>query len=165
LDLLTTYTTRLGTTSNNSVTANLHTLQITVANTKSSAACSCSLATVSNSVDSSASHAQVLLSQPLVQKSCQFRQLPTANLTIAPSLLSLPSRAQLSSTNPQLCLNYLTAITRDSLNYSQLAWDPCCIALGRTQEKTPFPNIHSIVVGVFTDPCLETTDDDAPSFP
>jgi hypothetical protein len=49
---------------------------------------SCSLGTASNSGDSSAFRAQVLLSQPPVQNSCQLS-------TIAPSLLSLPCIAQL----------------------------------------------------------------------
>jgi hypothetical protein len=57
--------TPLGTTGNYSSTANLHTSQITTAHTKSSPArivfSSCSLARVSNSGDSSASRAQILL--------------------------------------------------------------------------------------------------------
>jgi hypothetical protein len=65
--------TRLGTTCNYSATANLHTLQNTVANTKSSPTCSVfnsrSLATASNNGDSSASRSQILLSQRLLQSS------------------------------------------------------------------------------------------------
>jgi hypothetical protein len=59
-----------------------------------------SLATAFNIGDCSASHAQVLLSQPLMQNTFQFlqSQLTTANhpLTIAPSLLSLCCWAQLN---------------------------------------------------------------------
>jgi hypothetical protein len=61
LDLLTTYTTRLETTSNYSAVANLHNSQLTTAHAKSFSACyvftSRSLATASNSGDSSASRA------------------------------------------------------------------------------------------------------------
>jgi hypothetical protein len=85
--------TPLGTTSNYSATADLHTLQITTAPAKPFPACyvltSRFLATTSNSGDSSASHAQVLLSQPPVQNSCQLSkrhpsfqsstELPTLN--------------------------------------------------------------------------------------
>jgi hypothetical protein len=57
--------TPLRTTSNYSTTANLHTLQITAANTKSSPACSVFnsrfLTTVSNSTDSSASRSHVVI--------------------------------------------------------------------------------------------------------
>jgi hypothetical protein len=66
----------LGTTSNYSAIANLHTLQITTARAKTFPAyCALttrSLATASNSGDSSASDTQVLLSQPPVQDSCQL---------------------------------------------------------------------------------------------
>jgi hypothetical protein len=61
--------TPLGTTSNYRVTANLHNSQITPAPAKSFPVCcvftSRSLAAASNSAASSASHAQVLSSQPL----------------------------------------------------------------------------------------------------
>jgi hypothetical protein len=71
IDLLTTYA--HGTTSNYSAIANLHTSQITTASAKYFPACcvftSLSLATASNSGDSSASHAQVLSSQPSVRNS------------------------------------------------------------------------------------------------
>jgi hypothetical protein len=86
--------TPLGTTSHYSAIADLHTLQVTTAPAKSFPAryvlTSRSLATVSNSGGSSASRAQVLLSQPPVQNS-----LSTVHSTITPSLLSLPSRVQL----------------------------------------------------------------------
>jgi hypothetical protein len=69
LDLLT----PLGTTRNYSAAVNLHTLQITTAPAKAIPACcvltSRSLAAASNSGYSSASRAQVLLSQPPVQSS------------------------------------------------------------------------------------------------
>jgi hypothetical protein len=89
--------TPLGTTSNYSAIANFHALQITTAPSKPFPACcvltSLSLATASNSEGSSASRAQVLLSQPPVHNSCQLNynnisskpplhsstQLPTLN--------------------------------------------------------------------------------------
>jgi hypothetical protein len=66
-----------------------------------------SLAKVStNSGDSSTSRAQVVLSQPPVQNSCQFPQLPTANYELnysaissqppLPSLTELPTLSSLS---------------------------------------------------------------------
>jgi hypothetical protein len=68
--------TPLLTTSNYSAVANPQTLQTTTAPAKSFPDCcvltSRSLATASNSGDSSASRAQVLLSQPPVQNSCQL---------------------------------------------------------------------------------------------
>jgi hypothetical protein len=73
---------RLGSTGNYNAIPNFHTLQITAAPTKPFPACSVltsrSLETASNSGDSSASRAQVLMSQPPVQNSCEFHQL-TAN--------------------------------------------------------------------------------------
>jgi hypothetical protein len=69
LDLLT----QLGTTSNYTAIANLHTSQITTVSAKHFPACcvltSLSLATASNSGDSSSCCAQVLSSQPPVQNS------------------------------------------------------------------------------------------------
>jgi hypothetical protein len=66
----------LGTTNNYSDIANLHIVQITTAPAKPFPACcvltSPSLATASNSGDSSSSRAQVPLSQPPVQNSCQL---------------------------------------------------------------------------------------------
>jgi hypothetical protein len=71
--------TQLGTTSNCSTTANLHTLQTTTAVGKPlptwSVFPSLSLATASNSGDPSASRAQVLSSQPPVQTSTLYGQL------------------------------------------------------------------------------------------
>jgi hypothetical protein len=70
--------TQLGTTSNYSATANLHTLQITTAIAKPFPACciftSRSLTTASNSGDSSASRSQVLSSQAPVQNSTELIQ-------------------------------------------------------------------------------------------
>jgi hypothetical protein len=70
-DLVTTYTTWLVTTSNYSATADLHNSQITTASAKPFPACCVftirSLATASNSGDSSASRAQVLPSPTPVQ--------------------------------------------------------------------------------------------------
>jgi hypothetical protein len=88
IDLLTTYNTRHGTTSNYGATANLHNSQITRAPAKPFSVCCVftvrSLATASNSRDSSASRAQVLLSQPPVQNSHQCPQLPPANCQQSP---------------------------------------------------------------------------------
>jgi hypothetical protein len=85
--------TPLGTTSNYNAIANLYNSQITRAPAKPfSASCffvGCSLATASNSGHSSASRAQVLLSQPSLQ-------ISTVSSTIAQSLLSLPCRAQVT---------------------------------------------------------------------
>jgi hypothetical protein len=96
LDLLTNLYTPLGTTSNYSATADLHTLHITTAPAKPFPACcaltSRSLATASNSGDSSASSAQILLSQPHPTELSS-----TVNSTTAPSLLSLLCRAQLNT--------------------------------------------------------------------
>jgi hypothetical protein len=93
----------LGNINTYSVTAILHNSQITTSPTKPFPGCcfftSCSLATTSNSGDSLASRAQVLLSQMPVQNS-------TVNWTAAPSLLSLPCRAQLHWF-PQFSSSYL----------------------------------------------------------
>jgi hypothetical protein len=71
--------TPLGTKSIYNAIANLRTLQIATAPAKSFPACyvltSRSLATASNSGDSSASRAQVILSQLPMQNSCQIPQL------------------------------------------------------------------------------------------
>jgi hypothetical protein len=131
--------TRLVPTLNYSGIANLRTLQVTTAPAKSSPACCVlnnrSLATASNSRDSSASRTQVLLSQPPVLNS-----LNSFNSTVAPSILSLPCRAQLhcqlSTLNHQL----------------SRPGGPRYIAPGRTQQKTLFSNNPSIIVGVFTYP-------------
>jgi hypothetical protein len=75
--------TALRTTSNYSIIANLHILQITTAPAKPFPVCfviSHSLATASNSGDSSASCAQVLSSQPSMQNSTLNQQLTTAML-------------------------------------------------------------------------------------
>jgi hypothetical protein len=152
LDLLT----PLGTTSNYSATANLHNLQFTTAAAKPFPACCVltigSLATASNSGDSSASRVQVQSSQPPVQNSGQFPQsqltiinyqlrkfqtnsllqLPTISL---PSLPNLPCRAQLSTANPQL-----------SLHNSQLTCGPRYIATGQTQQNTPFLTIPLLLL-------------------
>jgi hypothetical protein len=84
-----------GTTSNYSAIANLHPLEITTAPAKPFSACcvltSRSLATACNSGDSSASRAQILVSQPPVQNSCQLCQfflalLAELNWTVNPQL-------------------------------------------------------------------------------
>jgi hypothetical protein len=117
---------QLATTSNYSPTANLHTLQITAAAAKPSPACyvltSRSLATASNSGDSSASRAQVLLSQSPMQNS-----LSTVNYNVISSQPPLQSSAELP--------------TLSSLHFAQLAWDPRYIDSGRTQQKTPLSTV------------------------
>jgi hypothetical protein len=79
LDLLT----EVGTESNYSAIGDRDTLQITTTPAKYFPAfcvlTSRSLATASNNGDPSASRAQVFLSQPPLQNSCQFPQLPTVN--------------------------------------------------------------------------------------
>jgi hypothetical protein len=85
--------TPLGTTSNDSDKANLHNSQFPTLPTRSFPACcvfnSRSLATTSNSGDSLALRAQVLLSQPPVQNSDQFpqSQLTTINYGIMNPIL------------------------------------------------------------------------------
>jgi hypothetical protein len=94
LDLLT----QFGTTSNHSSIASFHTLQITTALVKRFPDCvlnGSSLATVSNSGDSSATRAQDLLSQSPLQSSCQFSQLPSAkNLVVIYSELLPQSKSK-----------------------------------------------------------------------
>jgi hypothetical protein len=77
--------TRLGTTRNYSVIADIHSLQIIRVHpfTDCCVFISRSLATSSNSGDSSASHAQVVNSQPPVQNSTEF---------IAPTVVVITSR-------------------------------------------------------------------------
>jgi hypothetical protein len=102
----------LGTRSNYSAIDNLHTLKFTTASIKPFQACcvstSSSLAKASTSGYSSASRAEVLLSQSPVQDFCQFPLLSTTNdqLIVAPSLLSLSCTVQL----PTSALNSLSAI-------------------------------------------------------
>jgi hypothetical protein len=92
--------TPLGTTSNYSATSDLHTLQLTTAPAKPSPVCSVinspSLATASNSANSSASRAQFLFLHLLVKHSRQF-------------LLSQLTTINLGTLNPILCCSYLTS--------------------------------------------------------
>jgi hypothetical protein len=130
--------TPLGTTSNYSATANIHISLIPTAPAERFPACcvltSRSLATASNSGDSSASRAQFLLSQPPLQNSCEYLQVnysaisshsPLRSSTALPTLLSVIPWAGLGSSS-----------------YSPGA-DP-------TASTTS--NNFSIVLGVFTDP-------------
>jgi hypothetical protein len=139
--------TSLGTTSNYSAIANLHTLQITAPNTESSPACSVStsrsLVTACNSGDSSASRTQVFLPQLTVQNSCQLS-----------TLFSVPCRAQLHcqpSTDSLLIFN--CRFSTDFQLLTQLAWGPHYVASGRTQQKTPVPAILPLL-GVVAETCL-----------
>jgi hypothetical protein len=114
--------TRLGTTGNYSAIAVLHNSQITVPTKHFPACCvltSRFLATASNSGDSSASCAQVLLSQSPVQSSC-------LSLSCRAQLHCQPSTYSLSLLNSPLSIN------------SQLTWGPRYITSGQTQQKTPF---------------------------
>jgi hypothetical protein len=116
-------------------TANLHTLQFTTAPAKPFPACcvltSCSLATASNSGDSSASRAQVLPSPTLVQN-C----LPAIPSNDLDRHLFSASLAELNCT--QHSTNSQLSFQSES---NQLVWFPRHIASGRTQQKTPFPII------------------------
>jgi hypothetical protein len=85
--------TPLGTTSNYSAVANLHTLKITAAPIKTLRACrvfnSCTLSAASNTGDTSSSRAHTVTLRRI------SRNWTLVDLTIAPSLLSLPCRALL----------------------------------------------------------------------
>jgi hypothetical protein len=92
-----------------------------------------SLATASNSGDSSASRAHVVILRRI------SRNWNLVNLTITPSLLSLFCRTQHSWTHSPT--NQLLHFT--SLHWTELpqpAWGPHYVASGQTQQKTPpFP--------------------------
>jgi hypothetical protein len=107
--------TPLRTTSNYSANANLHTLQITTAPATLFSACCVfnnhSLATASNSGDSSSSRAHVVSVRRIVRNW-------TVNSTIAPSLLSLPCRAQL---NCQASMTHSLTNHFTSLNWTALS--------------------------------------------
>jgi hypothetical protein len=127
--------TQIGITSNYNATANLHNSQITTAPAKLFPAfcvfTSSSLATASNSEDSSVSRPQVLSSQPPVQNSC-----------LLSTLLSLPCRTQphcQPSTDSLPCL----------LNYS-LSWPGALVTFPRDGPNSK----HSFqqFLYCFTDP-------------
>jgi hypothetical protein len=73
-------------------------------------------------------------------------QLPTTNFNAISSQPPLKSSAELQSLS--WAFNYLTAATRYSLNYSQLAWYPRYIASVRTHQETHFPNNLFIIACV-----------------
>jgi hypothetical protein len=109
-------------------------------------------------LSSSAAPWQRLLTAEILQlhalrSSCHSRPCRTLvsslNSNSASSLLSVPCDLNCTA-NPQLSLNHLIGISRDSIPQSspQLAWSPRCIALGRSQKKT-FPNNSSIIACVF----------------
>jgi hypothetical protein len=135
--------TLLRTTGNSSATSNLHTSKLTTAAAKPFRACcvfiSLSLATASNSGESSASRPQVFLSQPPVQNSCQLSALLSlpcrAQTNCQPSTYSMPSL--LSS----LLLPILNLLSIISQLLTQLAGGLRYIASGQTQQKIPFPTI------------------------
>jgi hypothetical protein len=97
----------------------------------------------------SASRAQVLLSQPPVQTSCQFSQLTTIKSNFC-------CNGQLSRCHLR---NYSASISKYSLSCS-ISWpgDPRYIASGLTQQQTPFPRNPSIVscVLVAMETCLRS---------
>jgi hypothetical protein len=128
LDVLT----QLGTTSNYSATANLHTLKITSANTKSSANGSGNshfLVADVNSGDSSASRTQVLPAR-WISRNWNL----SLNSLITPSLFSLPCRAQLNC--------QLSALS------SSLSWP----GPGADLRENTASNCSSIVLGTSTVP-------------
>jgi hypothetical protein len=82
---------------------------------------SCSLTTASNSGDSSASRAQVLLSHPPVQKSCQMPQLTNYALTIAEiNWTYKPSTDSQLSTQSNSKLLYELWITANQLVFESI---------------------------------------------
>jgi hypothetical protein len=104
---------------------------------------SLSLATASNSGDSSITHTQVLSSQQPVQNSLSVPSISNGNYQLripqSNSLLRLP--------------------TLSSQLYPQLAWDPRYIASVRTKQKTPGPTVPVSLLAyslprerVFTEP-------------
>jgi hypothetical protein len=94
--------TQLGSMYNYNAIANLHNSQITIAPAKPFLSCHIltprPLVMASNSRDSSTSRSHILLSQPRVQKSSQ--------LTISPTLLNLPCRAQLHLLETELLYDW-----------------------------------------------------------
>jgi hypothetical protein len=124
--------TRLGTTSHYSATANSHNSQTTTASAKPFTACcvfnSSSLAMASNSGESSASRVHVVT----VRRISRNWTLVDCHLNCSASSfqLSFQSSTQLST-----------------LNWTQPAWGPRYTASGRTQQKTPPPEVTIIVTG------------------
>jgi hypothetical protein len=114
--------TPLGTIRNYSAIANLHILQNTTAPAKRFPACcfftSRSLATASNSGDSSASFVQVLSSQPSAQNFCQ---LSTQLFSVSLAELSWTANPQLTGL-PQ----YTNSSTR---NTSKMLFFSCCVGV------------------------------------
>jgi hypothetical protein len=135
--------TPLITTSNYCATSNIHISQIIIAPAKHFPACcifnSRSLATASNSGDSSASRAQVLPSPTLVQNSQPA--IPSNEL----------DRHLFSASIAQFNCTQRSNLFQSS---SQLAWDARYEASGRIPQKTPFPTFcllllaYSFVAGI-----------------
>jgi hypothetical protein len=123
------------TTSNYVATSNLHISQFTTGPAKNFPTCcvfnSRSLATASNSGDSSGSSAQVLPSPTVVQNS-----QPAIPSTELDRHLFSASIAQLN------CTQHSTL----SHSSSQLAWDPCYTTTGRTSQKIPFPTFRLLLL-------------------
>jgi hypothetical protein len=106
-DILTHLYIPLRITSNYGIIANLHTLQLTTVSAKNLPVCnsfnSRSLVTASNSGDSSASHAQVLLLQPPVQNSWKpSTQLQRHLFSVSLAELHWTANLQLNSLTNQL---------------------------------------------------------------
>jgi hypothetical protein len=104
------------------------------------------LGTASNSGDSSASRAQVVLAQLPVQDSCQL-----SNPAIAPPLLSLPCGAQLNCQPSSFTSLHFTSLHFTSLRFTQLncpqpVWYPRYIPSGRTQQKTSPPTVPLLLL-------------------
>jgi hypothetical protein len=98
-----------------------------------------SLATISNSRDSSASRAQVLLSHPPVQNSCQF---PQSQLTT----INSETLNQVLCCNCQLSRYHLFSVIPSAGLGSSL------YSLGVDPTENTVFDWSTIVIGVFTDP-------------
>jgi hypothetical protein len=131
MDLILDLLTPLRTTRNYSATAHLHALLFTTATAKPFTACcvltSRSLATASNSGDSSASRAQVLLSQRPVQNSCQFP--PNCQLSrYHPFSIILSAKLKSFTTGglPPISSSWRQPLETHDHRFFFLQLNPCC---------------------------------------
>jgi hypothetical protein len=136
--------TPLGTTGNYSTAADSHTSQFTTASAKPFPACcvnSRSLATAST---------LMILHLPALRSSCHSCPCRTLVNSVNCQLPTINS----GTLNPVPCCNCQLSrchLKGLSQSFTQLAWGPCYIASGRTQQKTQFPNNPSIAACVFVD--------------
>jgi hypothetical protein len=141
--------TPLGNTSNYSAIANLHTLQITAAPLNLFLACcvfnSRSLATASNSADSSASRDHVVTVQWISRKWALTYQLTTSfhftQLNFIPGWRPFHTNLLVFSSQADFQLNSLTHQPAASRHFAQPAWGARYVASGRTQRKIPPPTV------------------------